>query len=429
MNKRVVFIGAAGEMCRLAIERFANAGGDWALELYDVRPELLDDLVATLPPGTATTGHLDLYDSTALADAIAGADLVVLGAGPYKRTAAPVMDACVEAGVSYLDFDDDIESTVYALSLHDRAAAAGVAFYVGCGASPGMTNVMAVDAASSFDHVETIDLCWVIGDERPGSGRAVLEHMLSISAGPCLTWEHGGPVMHESYVETGTAQMGGGLGQTLLYETAHPEAITFPRRYPDASRIRVLGSLDPAPYNGAVRGLGLAVQQGRMGLEETLDFMEAIQDEKFGGLRGWRNILRGIRAHRRAGLVTRGEVRRFVVSAVLGRPVPFRGGLLVQVTGVRNGFSAVEIRRTPKAGEGSVLFSNMAAVTGGACAAFMILALEQEHTRAGVFAPEDWADPQDFYRALERIGVPKDDIVETPGEHGVTTARQPELVA
>lgn len=423
--RRVVFIGAAGEMCRVAITRFAQADGDWKLELYDIRPEALDDLVASLPTDLATTGYLDLYDAPALAAAIDGADLVVLGAGPYVRTAAPVMDACLTAGVDYLDYDDDIESTIYAMSLDDRAREAGVSLYFGCGASPGMTNVMAADAASTLDHVENIDMCWVMGDERPGSGRAVLEHMLSISAGPCLTWENGGPVMHESYVETGTADMGGGLGHTLLYETAHPEAVTVPRKYPDAKRIRVLGGLDPAPYNGAVRGLALAVQQGRMTLAETLDFMEDVQNEKVGGIKGWRHAVSGVRFHLRDGHIQRGDTLRFLVSALLGRPVPFRGGLFVRVTGLRGGVPAVETRRTPNAGEQSELMTDMAAVTGSACAAFMVLALEQDAPHGGVFAPEDWAEPAHFYSALQRVGIPADDIVETPGHHSAPTAPQP----
>lgn len=49
-----------------------------------------------------------------------GADLVVLGAGPYIRTSAPVIEACLEAKVPYLDFDDDVESTEHALSLHEK---------------------------------------------------------------------------------------------------------------------------------------------------------------------------------------------------------------------------------------------------------------------------------------------------------------------
>ena len=43
-------------MCRVAIQRFAEAveGADWKLELYDIRPEVLDDLVELLPSGSAT---------------------------------------------------------------------------------------------------------------------------------------------------------------------------------------------------------------------------------------------------------------------------------------------------------------------------------------------------------------------------------------
>ncbi|MYX42803.1 saccharopine dehydrogenase, partial [Streptomyces sp. SID89] len=40
--RRIVFIGAAGEMCRLAIDRFAKADGDWHLVLCDLRPEIVE---------------------------------------------------------------------------------------------------------------------------------------------------------------------------------------------------------------------------------------------------------------------------------------------------------------------------------------------------------------------------------------------------
>src|SRR3954447_23632352 len=122
MTSRVVFIGAAGEMCRVAVERFTNAGGDWELVLCDIRPELLDDLVRKLPPGRAAAPPLDPYDRAALRAAVDGAALVVLGAGPYMRTSEPVIEACVEAKVPYLDFDDDVESTEHALSQFDKLA-------------------------------------------------------------------------------------------------------------------------------------------------------------------------------------------------------------------------------------------------------------------------------------------------------------------
>lgn len=411
-TRRVVFIGAAGEMCRVAVERFAEAEGDWELLLCDIRPEVLEPLAQRLPAGRATVRRLDLYDRDALLDAVRGAELVVLGAGPYLRTSGPVIEACLEAEVPYLDFDDDVESTLHALTLHERARQAGIPIYVGCGASPGMTNVLVADAAGGFDHVETVDMCWVVGDERPGIGRAVLEHFLHITAGPCLTWENGGPVMHQSYVETGSAPMGGGLGETLMYETAHPEAVTVPRRYPDAKRIRVIGGLDPAPFNGIGRGLGLAVQKGRMTVEEAVDFLADLLDNRVGSRRGWRHAISGMIGQIRRGESGTGAMLRFLASSALRRTAPYRGGLLVRVTGTRDGVPGVAIRRTPVAGPGTRLMTDMAAITGTSCAAFMLLALDERGKRAGAFAPEDWAAPPAFYEALERVGTPRAEIVE-----------------
>jgi saccharopine dehydrogenase-like NADP-dependent oxidoreductase len=410
--RRIVVIGAAGEMCRLAIERFAVADGDWQLALYDIRPELLDDLVRRLPPGRATAARLDLYDAQGLRAAVTGAALVVLGAGPYNRTAAPVMTACLTAGVPYLDFDDDIESTLHALSMHDDARAAGVPMYIGCGASPGITNVFAADAAGELDSVENIDVYWVVGDERGSIGRAVLDHMLRVAAGPCLTWMHGGPVMHQSWQETRWTELGGGLGLTMVHETAHPEPVTLPRKYPTAKNIRCFGGLDPAPYNGLVRGVGVAVQKGQMVVDDAIDFLEALLTDKLGSATGWRHALSGMWNLTRTGEATRAELLGFLARAAVGHTFPYKAGLKVEVTGLRNGIPTVASRRTPVSGPGTYLFADMAASTGTACAAFMLVALGTgSDTRAGAFTPEEWAAPQRFYDALKRVGTPPDEIL------------------
>ncbi|MFJ3660043.1 saccharopine dehydrogenase family protein [Streptomyces sp. NPDC090119] len=410
--RRVVFIGAAGEMCRVAIERFAKADGDWELTLCDIRPELLKPLLKRLPPGRARARRLDLYDRADLREAIDGAALVVLGAGPYIRTSEPVISACLEAKVPYLDFDDDVESTEHALTLQDKAREAGIPVYVGCGASPGMSNVLVVDAASELDTVEDIDLAWLVGDERPQVGRAVLEHLMHIAAGDCLTWEDGGPVVHESYVETDSVPMGAGIGEILLYETAHPEPVTLPRRYPEARRIRCIGGLAPSPFNGLARGLGLAIQEGRITVDEALDFLEAILKNRVSDPKALRYALRGMVGQVRRGESGAGTLAKFLLSSALGRKEKWQGGLLARVTGTRNGRPAVAVRRTPVSGTDTYLVSSMGSLTGTACAAFMVLALDETGKRSGAFSPEDWADPEAFYKALERVGTPRHEIVE-----------------
>ncbi|OGM46580.1 hypothetical protein ABOM_004631 [Aspergillus bombycis] len=442
---RVVFIGAAGEMCRVAIERFATASSA-LLILADINTDALEPLRATLPAGRATTKKLDLFDEASLHDTIIGAALVVLGAGPYARTSGPVLAACLKAKVPYLDFDDDVESTTAALALHEKARDAGVPCYIGCGASPGMSNVLAVDAVGDLDTVDTIDLCWLVGDERPGIGKAVLEHLMHIAAGPCLTWVNGKPSLNESWVETGYAPMVGPCGETLLHETAHPEPVTLPRLFPGASRIRCLGGLDPAPFNGIARGLGTAVRRQALSMDEAVSFLLSLVNNPpsyngwtnaLGGLTGafrggditinelwqlvaqgahalgpWRYALMGMMDQIRSGECTVGEILSFIASSVRGQPAPYRGSLLVRAIGSRQGHPAVVIKRTAQCGEGAYLMKDMASITGTACAAFMVMALAPGPKRTGVFAPEDWAKPQAFYQALEQVGTPREEIVE-----------------
>ncbi|KAE8393757.1 hypothetical protein BDV23DRAFT_148623 [Aspergillus alliaceus] len=361
------------------------------------------------------------------------------------RTSAPVLSACLDAKVPYLDFDDDVQSTQDALGLHERAKKEGVPCYIGCGASPGMTNVMVMDAVRELDTVETIDVCWLVGDERGSTGKAVLEHLMHIASGPCLTWADGKPTMNESWVETTYAPMLAGEGETLLHETAHPEPVTLPRLFPNATRIRCAGALGPAPLNGIARGLGQAVRRNAISMEEAVNFLLKLTSEDpsagwgeaFGELsatfRGgditvkeliqlagqlshslspWRYAIYGLIETIWSGECTTGEVLSFLVSSARGKRVENKGGLLVRAVGLRNGHPATVTKRTAKCGETTFLSRTMGTVTGTSTAAFVLLALEDGTTRSGVYAPEDWAEPSRFYSALERLGTPKDELVE-----------------
>jgi saccharopine dehydrogenase-like NADP-dependent oxidoreductase len=436
--KPVVFIGAAGEMCRIAVERFAKASNT-QLILADLNTAVIESLAAKLPPGQATTQKLDLFDDAALASLISGARLVVLGAGPYSKTSHPVVKACIKAQVPYLDFDDDVESTQAALALTEETRKAGVPIYIGCGASPGMSNVMALDAASELDSVDSIDLCWLVGDEA-SIGKAVLHHLMHIAAGPCLTWVDSKPTVKESWVGTTYAPMYNDDGERLLHETAHPEPVTVPRAFPKATRIQCFGSLDPKPLNGIARGLGSAVRAKALSMDEAIEFLYnmatnpplkgglgALQEQFRGGditlkelyclinhvVGPLRYALWGMIEQIWNGECTIAEVVTYITIVATGTKVENRGNLLVRATGMRSGVPTVITKRNPKNGKDSYLCQSMGTMTGTPTAAFMLMALEDGHKRSGVFCPEDWARPEVFYSALERVGVPKDEIVES----------------
>lgn len=444
MSKPIVFIGAAGAMCQMVVQRLVNVIHT-PLVLADINTEPVEALANSLPAGRTTVLKLDLFNHEALTDAIKGAALVILGAGPYTRTAKPVMEACLAAKVPYLDFDDDVESTQAALELSERAKSEGVAIFIGCGESPGLSNVIAMDATSQLDVVNSIELFWLVGNEKSGAGKAVVEHLMHIASGPCLTWVDGKPQIVESYLETKWAPMIGD-SEMMLHETAHPEPTTLPRLFPQAHSIRCFGGLYPPAKFGCARGLADAVRRGILPIGEAGDwqlkarhgelepevggqallelteyFPKLKVDEKTtqlikqakGAHRAGTYAVQGLVDQIRRGETTEEDVRDFLSEAAgLTKKVETPGALAVRAIGTRKGYPTVIIKRTP-VGKDPIFMKNMANATGTACAAFALLAIQVEKSLSGVFCPENWAEPQALYRALETLGVPKEELPET----------------
>lgn len=147
-------------------------------------------------------------------------------------------------------------------------------------------------------------------------GRAVLDHAIRGFAGPCHTWEHGRAVTHQTFLETDVFDVGNSLGGAYrFYECAHPEAVTLPRRWPGADRIRVLGALDPPPTNGIMRGVAVAVQDKKISMDEAIDFINDLLTDKTGSLKVWRYALSGLWGTIRRREIGPVEVLKFMATS------------------------------------------------------------------------------------------------------------------
>lgn len=442
-RKPVIFVGAADAICGEAIRVFANAI-NVPITLIDTKDENLHRTAAKLPDRDIALRTVDILNPDALRPIIAGAALVVQGAQPYHQASKPVLTACIEAKVPYLDYSDDVHSTQESLDLDERAKQAGVPCYINCGSSPGMTNLLAVEIARELDTVESLDICWLVSEEGGALGREVLEHLMLITGGPCLTWANGRPAVHENWVETSYAPVVNGC-ENLCYESVHPEAVTLPRRFPNVNRIRTLGALNPPPFNGLARGLGAAVNSGALSMDAAVDFLQGIQSkssESWGDLVGlitaqfrggeitlnqlyqfashgasslkpWSLALWGMIDQVRKGECTTSQVLSFIVNSARGKQAPPRMGLLVRGLGTRSGRPTMLVRRTPTPRKASFLGTSMATSIGASCAAFALLALDPATPkRPGVYCPEDWAHLESFFKCMEKLGCPREQIVE-----------------
>ena len=92
-----------------------------------------------------------------------GIDIVVNTCGPYFKFGAPILAAAISSGCNYIDICDDWEPTIDMMKLDAKAKSAGVTATIGLGASPGLTNLMALIAIGELDEVTTVYTGWDIG--------------------------------------------------------------------------------------------------------------------------------------------------------------------------------------------------------------------------------------------------------------------------
>jgi saccharopine dehydrogenase-like NADP-dependent oxidoreductase len=405
--KKILVLGAAGGVATVAASRILNAVDDVALTLADLHP---DRVSPSLEGERTTKVRVDLFDREGLQRLVQQHELVLHGAGPYIRTAPPVARACLDANVAYVDFADDIEAFEAMLGIHDEARDAAVPLLMGCGVSPGLTNVFAADLVRKLDDLEVVDVAWASGDEGGGvMGRAVLEHVIHIAGGTAVRSRNGQLERFRSLTVPARFPMGGGLGDRVLWEIAHPEPVMLGRTYPNLPLIRCFGGIDPAGVMAVVRGIARAVHEEKISLDEAIRFMQATMGGKVVVSRAWRDALGGLASGFKDGMVSAREAMSFAGYSLLGRHVPFCGGILCRATGKQEGERKTLVLRSSRAGPGTFVDS-MAGATGTCAAAFTLLALEGA-VKPGLVFPEE-LDPNAVYGAFARLGQPVDTLMD-----------------
>ncbi|KAJ3476104.1 hypothetical protein NLG97_g9231 [Lecanicillium saksenae] len=126
----------------------------------------------------------------------------------------------------------------------------------------------------------------------------------------------------------------------------------------------------------------------------------------------WNHALEGMIEQVQNGELGSEEVADYLLSIIRHQAEETLGGLLVRGVGLRNGHPAMITKRTPTVLVDCFFLKSMATLTGTSCAAFALMVLQGHGKEAGVFAPEDWAEPAKFYQALRDLGVPNEEIIE-----------------
>ncbi|OJJ55054.1 hypothetical protein ASPSYDRAFT_159397 [Aspergillus sydowii CBS 593.65] len=184
--------------------------------------------------------------------ALKDASVLLNCAGPFVRTAKPLMEACIRNKVHYLDISAELESYQQAYKLDEDAKNAQVMLLPGCGGSVAMLGCLAAHAVDSIKSPIEIDIALhVAGSMSRGSAISAAGNI----TGECLQ------VLNTSFApkdagETKSFDFDDGKGYVECFPVTLPDLLTL-QMSTTAPNIRtyVHASGDSFPTTGDLQSL------------------------------------------------------------------------------------------------------------------------------------------------------------------------------
>lgn len=158
---KAVVLGGCGAMGSEATRDLATTSDFDEITIADLNvaqaQTLADELNANSDRGRVRAAPVDASDEDALVTIIRGQDVVVNTMTYHFGLQAT--HVAIRAGVNYLDLGG-LHNTPKQLALDNEARAAGITIVLGCGATPGVTNVLARRGANELDTVDAIHIAF-----------------------------------------------------------------------------------------------------------------------------------------------------------------------------------------------------------------------------------------------------------------------------
>ncbi|XGV99940.1 MAG: saccharopine dehydrogenase family protein [Leptolyngbya sp. BL-A-14] len=174
-------------------------------------------------------------------------NVVVHCAGPFHHRDGRVLEACIAAGVDYVDVSDHPSYTRTAIAYREAAAAAGITAIVNTGIFPGISNSMVRQSIEQLDAADTVHLSYVVA----GSGGAGVTVMRTTFLGlqrPFQAWLNGHWQAVKPYSDREVVDFPPPYGRVGVYWFDVPEAFTIPSAFPVKTVITKFGTV-PDFYN------------------------------------------------------------------------------------------------------------------------------------------------------------------------------------
>jgi saccharopine dehydrogenase-like NADP-dependent oxidoreductase len=151
---RIVVLGGAGMMGSIAVQDLANSEGVDEIVIGDRDIGAAEKVAAIINSPNLSRAQVDVRDRERLVSLLRGADACLNATVYYFNL--EVMGACLDAGVHYTDLGGLFHNTRKQLMLTGQFEAAGISAVLGVGSAPGVPNVQSRYAADRLDTIEYV---------------------------------------------------------------------------------------------------------------------------------------------------------------------------------------------------------------------------------------------------------------------------------
>lgn len=225
----VAILGAGGTIAPAIVCDLAESPEASELLLLDIDEAKAADVAERFGAGKAVAHGVDARDPASLVQALDDID-VMINAASY-RVNLEAMEACLEAGCSYIDLGGLYWMTNRQLELDERFRDAGLLALLGMGSAPGKTNVMAAVATAALGGIaERIDVTAGGRDLDPPDGFAppyAVQTLIDELTLKPIVLQGGAPVEIEPLTDAGIVDFPEPIGDAPAIYTLHSELLTF----------------------------------------------------------------------------------------------------------------------------------------------------------------------------------------------------------
>lgn len=216
---KVMIYGATGYTGGLISEQAKKAGLDFVIA--GRTKSSLQELGTKL--SVTQFRAFDLNDSGLIARNLDGITTLLNCAGPFSRTAEPLIQACIRNGVHYLDTSAELDTYRFAEQNDAKAKAANVMLLPGCGGSVAMFGCLVSRALENLQDVQSVDLALhVSGSMSRGSAITASE-----SSTAKVYQRHNGFLVAQEGAGTAQFDFADGRGPVECFPVTLPDIVTI----------------------------------------------------------------------------------------------------------------------------------------------------------------------------------------------------------